>query len=120
MKHEILSANKYENANNELEFSYLLADKFSFSAMFIKKECAIINNLRFINRTSFMLSLDEHKTRFKTPGPCLKVYSPVSNGISLERMYSPRSHFEKCFVYQKKRKLAFSYLLADKFSCPAM
>ena len=51
----MFSANKYENANNKLAFSYLLADKFSCSAMFSKKEFAIVN-LRFISRTNFMLS----------------------------------------------------------------
>ena len=36
-EHEIFSANKYENANNS-----------SSSAMFSKKECAIVSNLIFI------------------------------------------------------------------------
>ena len=35
-EHEIISANKYENANN-MAFSNLLAEKFSCSAMFRKK-----------------------------------------------------------------------------------
>ena len=30
-EHEIFSANKYENANKELTFSYLLAEKLAFS-----------------------------------------------------------------------------------------
>ena len=37
-------------------FLYLLADKFSCSAMFSKKEFAIVSNLRIISRTNFMLS----------------------------------------------------------------
>ena len=53
-EHEILSANKYENA--KLAFSYLLAEKFSCLAMFSKKEFAIVSILRFISRTNFMLS----------------------------------------------------------------
>ena len=43
---ENFSANKYENANN----------KISCSAMFSKKEFAIVRNLRFIIRANFMLS----------------------------------------------------------------
>ena len=39
-----------------LAFSYLLAEKYSCSAMFIKKELAIVNNLRYISGTNFMLS----------------------------------------------------------------
>ena len=50
-KHEIFSANKYENA-----FSCLVIEKFSCSALISKKEFAIVNNLRFISRTNFMLS----------------------------------------------------------------
>ena len=56
-EHEIFSANKYENATKLLlAFSYLLAEKFSFLVMFSKKEFAIVNKLRFISRTNFMLS----------------------------------------------------------------
>ena len=55
-EHEIFSANKYENANN---ISYLLAEKFSCSAKFSKKEFAAVSNLRFINRKNFMLSWAE-------------------------------------------------------------
>ena len=36
--------------------SYLLAENFSCSAMFSKKEFAIVNNWGFISRTNFMLS----------------------------------------------------------------
>ena len=42
-EHEIFSANKYENTNNN-------------SAMFSKKEFASVSNLRFISRSNFMLS----------------------------------------------------------------
>ena len=45
-EHDIFSANKYENAN----ISYLLAEKFSCSAMFSKKEFAFVSKLRFISR----------------------------------------------------------------------
>ena len=55
-EHEIFSANKYENANNMLAFSYLLTEKFSCLAMFRKKEFAIVSNLRFISWKNFMLS----------------------------------------------------------------
>ena len=48
-EHDIFSANKYENASN-MAFSYLLADKFSCSAMFGKNEFAIVSNLGFISR----------------------------------------------------------------------
>ena len=67
-KHEMFSANKYENAN-KLAFSYLLAEKFSCSAMFSKTEFAIISNSRFISRTNFMLSWVEHEKSFMTSGP---------------------------------------------------
>ena len=53
----------------ELAFSYLLAEKYSCSAVFSKKELAIVNNLRFISRTSFMLSLVENEKSFITSGP---------------------------------------------------
>ena len=46
-KHEIFSANKYENA---------------------KKELATVSNLRFINMKSFMLSWVEHERSFITSG----------------------------------------------------
>ena len=45
-EHEIFSANKYENVNNSwhfhIYFLYLLAEKFSFSAMFSMKEFAVV------------------------------------------------------------------------------
>ena len=43
------------HAQQVFAFSYLLAEKFSCSAMYSKKEFAIINSLRFIRRTNFML-----------------------------------------------------------------
>ena len=52
-------------------FSYLLAEKFSCSAMFSKKEFAIVSNLKFISRTNFMLSSVEHEKSFITSGPDL-------------------------------------------------
>ena len=51
-QHEIFSAIKYDSCH----FSYLLAEKFSCSIMFSKKEFAIVSNLRFISKTNFMLS----------------------------------------------------------------
>ena len=54
-----------------LAFSYLLAEKFSFSAMFTKKEFAVVSNLRFISRTIFMLSRVEFEKSFITSGPDL-------------------------------------------------
>ena len=42
---DIFSADKYVNNNNS--FSYLLAEKVSFSAMFSKKEFSICSNLGF-------------------------------------------------------------------------
>ena len=84
-EHKILSANKYENANNSwhfhiykqrkfhslLAFSYLLAEKFSCSAMFSKKKIAIVSNLRFISMKNFMLSwaLKKSLGRFITVFP---------------------------------------------------
>ena len=40
----------------ELAFLYLVAEKITCSAMFSKKEFAILNNSKFIGRTNFMLS----------------------------------------------------------------
>ena len=61
-KHEIFSANKYENANcwkcqQQLAFSYSLAEKFSCSAMFSKKEFAIISKFKFISMTNLNAQL---------------------------------------------------------------
>ena len=47
-----------------LAFSYVLAEKNSCSALFCKKECAIVSNLRFVSGANFMLSLVEHEKRF--------------------------------------------------------
>ena len=57
-EHEIFSANKYKNANKAC--SYLLAEEFSCSAMFGRKDFAVFSNLRFV-RTNFMLSCIEHE-----------------------------------------------------------
>ena len=54
-RHEIFSANKYENANNSWHFHILLAEKISCSAMFSKKELAIVSILRSISMKNFML-----------------------------------------------------------------
>ena len=50
-EHEIFSANKYENANYR---SFLFTEKLLCSAIFSKKEYAIVSNLRSISRMSFM------------------------------------------------------------------
>ena len=55
-EHEISPANKYENANANYSWHFHVAEKFSCSAMFNKKEFAIVSNLRFIIRKKFMLS----------------------------------------------------------------
>ena len=47
----------------------LVAEKFSCSAKFCKKEFTIVSNLRFISRTNFMLSRVEQEKRFITSGP---------------------------------------------------
>ena len=65
VEHESFSANK----KLLLAFSYLLAVKISCSAIFSKKEFAIVNNLRFISRTNFMLRWVEHEKSFITSGP---------------------------------------------------
>ena len=64
-EHEIISANIYEN----VAFSYLLAKKFSCSAMFSKKEFGIVSNLRLISMKNSMLSWVEHEKSFITFGP---------------------------------------------------
>ena len=48
-EHGIFSTNKCENANNSWHFHILLAEKFSCSATFSKKEFGIVSNLRFIS-----------------------------------------------------------------------
>ena len=48
----------------QLAFSYSLAEKFSCSDMFSKKEFGIVSNLRF-----FMLSWVEHEKSVITSGP---------------------------------------------------
>ena len=48
---------------NLLAFSYLLAEKFSCSAMFSEKEFAVVCNLRFISMKIFMLSGVEHEKK---------------------------------------------------------
>ena len=63
---EIFSVNKYENANNSWYFYiyyqiYLLSENFPCSAMYSKKEFAIVSNVKFISRTNFMLSRVEHE-----------------------------------------------------------
>ena len=40
----------------------------SCSAMFSKKEFAVVSNLRFISRTNFMLSSIEHEKSFISSG----------------------------------------------------
>ena len=54
-----------------LAFSYLLAEKFSCSALLKGKEFGIVSNLRFISRTNFVLSCVEHEKSFITSGPGL-------------------------------------------------
>ena len=53
-EHEIFSPDKYENTNNSWRFHIYWQKQFS--AMFSKKEFAILSNLRIISRTKFMLS----------------------------------------------------------------
>ena len=57
------------STEHELFSAYLLAEKFSCSAMFSKKEFAVISNLRFISRTKFMLNWVEHEKSFITLWP---------------------------------------------------
>ena len=52
-----------------ISYPYLLAEKFSCSAMFSKKEFGIVSNLRFISMTNFMLSWVEHEKSFITSWP---------------------------------------------------
>ena len=60
----------YGNTGRLLPFSYLLVEKFSCSAIFSKREFAVVSNLRF-SRTNFMLSLVvlvEHEKTFYNLG----------------------------------------------------
>ena len=58
----------------KLAFSYLLAEKFSSSVMFSKKEFGIISNLRFISMKKFMLSWVRHEKKvFITSRPGLSI-----------------------------------------------
>ena len=52
-----------------MKMPYLLADKFSGSAMLSKKDLAIVNNLRFGSRAkNFMLIKVEHEKSYITSG----------------------------------------------------
>ena len=55
-------------------FSYLLAEKYSCSAMLVlgKKEVAIDSDLRFISRRNFTLTGVEHEKSFITSRPSLQ------------------------------------------------
>ena len=78
-EHEIFSANKNENANSSWQVGiFILAEKFSCSAVFSKKIIAIVSNLRFIRRTNFMLSWVERERRFITSGPGFYGYKSIS------------------------------------------
>ena len=61
--------------NMKMVFSYLLAEKISCSAMFGKKEFAIVSKLIFISMKffismkNFMLSRVEHEKSFITSWP---------------------------------------------------
>ena len=64
-----------------MAFSYLLAEKFSCSAVFSQKEFAIVSNLRFISKTNFMLSSVEHEKSFIILGPDLNLcWTHMSKG----------------------------------------
>ena len=52
-EHEIFSANRYENANIVGIFIFISGEN-TCSAMFSKKEFAIVSNLRFISRTNIL------------------------------------------------------------------
>ena len=135
-EHEIFSANEYENANNSA-FSYLLAEKFSCSAMFSKKEIATVSNLRFISRTKFMLSGVEHERNFITSGPGLEVMKLSSCSYQLSMKFfllinlkllttansfllnlAEHENFSAS-KYENALLLAFSYLSVEKISCSA-
>ena len=68
-----------------------LTEKFSCSAILRKKEDAIVSDLRFINRTNFMLSWVEHEKRFITwdqaPWDFSTVYHRYNDSICAKRCY---------------------------------
>ena len=98
-EHELFFANKYENAknvNNKYEKKkkkkcQQLTEKFSCSAILRKKEDAIVSDLRFINRTNFMLSWVAHEKRFITwdqaPWDFSTVYHRYNDSIYAKRCY---------------------------------
>ena len=49
---------------------FILAEKFSCSAMFNKKEFGIVSYLRFVSMKNFMLSRVEHYFITSRPGGC--------------------------------------------------
>ena len=69
MKISLLTNMKMPTMQLLLAFSYLLAEKFSCSAICSKKEFAIVRNLKFISRANFMLNWVEHEKGFITLGP---------------------------------------------------
>ena len=90
---------------NQLAFSYLLAENFSCSAMFSKKEFATVINLRSINRTNFMLSWVEHEKGFITSGP--------NKTITKTRLFKYAENFttKKWKFSDKKIQIFFIFLI---------
>ena len=72
---------------------YLLAEKSSCSAMYSKIEFAIVNNLRLISRTKFMLSWVQHEKSFITSGP--ESHDPKLGVLAIW----PPGHFYKAWNY---------------------
>ena len=79
---------------------YLLAEQFSCSTMFSKKEFEIVRDLRFISRKKFMLSWVEHEIRLITSGP---VPSQLWSRNALLQIYKPNREKLSLLTYEPNR-----------------
>ena len=104
--------------NIKLAFSYLLAEKILRSAMFSKKEFAIVSNLRFISRTNFMLSWVEHENSSIISSPVLTVewLGLLWSFAVCHTTWDSFSHVWSCMICTG-RKGPFKCLLVTKASC---
>ena len=77
-EHEIFSANKYENTKNSWHF-HILAGKFSCSAMFSKKNVAVIGDL-LAGQILCSAELSMKKSFITSrPGASLSAYVIINN-----------------------------------------
>ena len=64
-----------------MKFSLLAEKSFSCSAIFNKKELAVVSNLKFISKTNIMVSRVELGKRFITSGPGIQIFNIQSAAL---------------------------------------